>query len=92
METEYYLQHCVGVQANIIGTVEVNQPLTTPAVRFNLRTCVKYFDRHAKIQFGHIAARTTHQGHQMGGQMLISQGGIAHVVKSSGCDNLGQWT
>ena len=92
MEMEYYIQQCISIQTDIIGTVEVNQPLTTPSVRYNLSTCIKNFDRHAKIQFGYINEKTTHTGHQMGGQALIAQGGITHIIKSSGKDECGRWT
>ena len=92
MEMEYYLQQCIGAQADIIGTVEMNQPLTNPSVRHDLRTCIKYFDRHAKLQFGHIDERTTSRGFQMGGQLMIAQGGIKHLVKKSGHDKCGRWT
>ena len=51
VELEYLIQSCAANQADIIGTVEVNQPLTTPSVCANMKDCVKTFDRYAKVQF-----------------------------------------
>ena len=39
LETEYYIQNCAANQADIIGTVEVNRPLTTPIVQNNWKDC-----------------------------------------------------
>ena len=91
VELEYLIQSCAANQADIIGTVEVNQPLTTPSVRANMKDCVKTFDRYAKVQFGHRNEVTMHRDHQMGGQLMIAQGGINHLIKDSGCDKGGRW-
>ena len=92
MTMEYFLQQCVGVQADVIGAVEIIQPLSTPTVCEDLRTCIKHFDCHAKLQFGYIDGNTTHKGFQMGGQAMIAQSGISHLIKTSGKDNCGRWT
>lgn len=81
-----------GAQADIMCAVEVIQKLTTPVVCQNLRQCIKKFDKHAHIQFGHIQTITNGTEFKMGGQMMIGQGGISHIIKASGCDECGRWT
>ena len=90
--TEYFIQSCVGAQADIMSAVEVNQQLTTPSVRTDLKQCISNFDKHAKVQSGHIDKVTSGRKFRMGGQMMIGQGGISHFIKNSRCDRCGRWT
>ena len=92
LECDYYLQRMATFQVDMSLAVEVNQPVDNPTIRARLRNTICGFDKHAHVQFGHGETPSDKYGFQMGGEMIVIQGGATGFLNQSGSDPIGRWT
>ena len=92
MELDFFIQQMAQLQVDMPTVVEVNQPLENSDIHNTLRTTIKHFDKHAKINFGYSDVPSSNRGWQMGGTLSYVQGGAAGLVNNMGTDGCGRWS
>ena len=92
VEMDMIMQIGSQVQADVMMLTEINLNLYKPRVRTKLRESIRAYDKYAKIQLAYPPdSPVTTSDFNMGGNMVIVQGGLSGRCGEQGADIYGRW-
>ena len=92
-EMDMIMQMGGQVQADILLLTEINLNLHQARVRGKLRDSIRAYDKYAKVQLAYPPDTPfTQSAFNMGGNMVIVQGGLSGRCGDQGSDKYGRWS
>ena len=92
-EMDMIMQMGGQVQADVMLLSEVNLNLHQTRVRTKLRESIRDYDKYAKVQMAYPPDTPfTRSEFNMGGNMVIAQGGLSGRCQEQGADIYGRWS
>ena len=92
-EMDMIMQMGGQVQADVMLITEVNLNLHQPRVRNRIRESIRAYDKYAKVQMAYPPDTPfTQSQFNMGGNMIIAQGGLSGRCVEQGADIYGRWS
>ena len=93
VEMDMIMQIGSQVQADVLMLTEINLNLYQSRVRAKLRDSIRDYDKYAKVQMAYPPdSPYTTSDFNMGGNMVIVQGGLSGRCGEQGADVYGRWS